>query len=448
MPKKKPSDRIRGPSDNLYNRAMERVRRFTKQTDEVLSEEPIDFSAPSIPYYENLANRLSFVRVVLYMVLLVFVVVTVICNHRLITYENLYYLAKDIGAATVTAQSQADRISYPISSSEADFTLYRGGMVVAGSEVVTAVSGSGRQTLSVNVAYAEPCVRASEKYCLTFGRGEKSFSVYNSFVRVHREITEFPIYDAAVGDNGNFAVVTRSRNYTSEVVIYDGDMEKLANYHLGGYVTGISMNGEGDRLGIVSVESVNGMWETKITVIRIEKRINQSSATLSGLFGSTCGFVAEDRLAVLFSDRLMIWDDEATVKGEATFEGTTPALCAVSTGRIAVLSEIRDDLSERTLQVFDKNGKVVYEMAVDTDHPISRSGETLEMAFGGEVLYIRSTDCIFRLSADGEALTAAAISRDTLTVLPDGEKEILVCTPAYAVWLVDGDFADASALAK
>ena len=259
MPKFRLFDRLRGVASALSQRAATRVKRFTGQADEVLSGQPIDFSAPSIPYYENLANRLSFARVVLYMVLLVFVVVTVISNHRLVTYENLYYLAKDIGAATQTAQSRADRVSYPISSSGSDFALYRGGMVAAGGDVVTAVSGSGRQTLSVNVAYADPCVRASEKYCLTFGRGEASFAVYNSFVQVYREITEFPVYEAAVGNNGNFAVVTRSRDYTSEVVIYDGDMEKLANYHLNGYVTGLSMNQEGDRLGVVSVESKNGV---------------------------------------------------------------------------------------------------------------------------------------------------------------------------------------------
>ncbi len=441
MPKQKPFNRLRRLPKNLYDRAADRVKAFTRQTDEVISEQPIDFSAPSIPYYENLAARISFVRVVLYMVLLVFVAVTVICNHRLITYENLYYLAKDIGAATMTAQSQADRISYPISSSDADFALYRGGMVVAGSEVVTAVSGSGRQTLSVNVAYAQPCVRASEKYCLTFGRGESSFAVYNSFVQVYRELTDFPVYDAAVGDNGNFAIVTRSRDYTSEVVVYDGDMEKLANLHLNGYVTGISMNREGDRLGVVSVESVNGLWTTKVTLIRVENRISQESATLSGAFGSACGFVAEDRLAVVFSDRLLIWGTDATVKGEARFEGTTPILCALSTDRIAILSEINTDLSENRLQVFDKNGRAVYELTPDADHPLRKSGNPVEMAFGGDALYIRTSDQLYRLSPNGEDLTAAPISRDTLTILPADEDEVLVCTPAYAAWLAADDLA-------
>lgn len=440
MPKKKPFNRLRKMTRQLYDRAAERVRRFTKQTDEVLSEEPIDFSAPSIPYYENLANRLSFTRVVLYMVLLVFVVVTVICNHRLITYENLYYLAKDIGAATVTAQSQANQISYPISSGDADFALYRGGMVVAGSEVVTAVSGSGRQTLSVNVAYAEPCVRASDKYCLTFGRGERSFAVYNSFVQVYRESTEFPVYDAVVGDNGCFAIVTRSRDYTSEVIIYNDSMEKLANYHLNGYVTGISMNQEGNRLGIVSVESVNGLWETKVTLIRMDHRISQSAAALSGTFGSTCGFVDDDRFAVVCSDRLVIWGTDATVKGESVFDGTTPILCTIAEGRVAILSKMNAAISEKVLQVFDKNGRVVYDIQMDVAHPIQIAGNAVEMVFGGNTLYIRTVDKLFRLSDSGKNLYAAVISRDTLTVLAT-EDEALICTPAYAARLSHDDFS-------
>ena len=57
----------------LYDRATGYVRGVGRQTDEILTGEPIDFSAPSIPYYENLAARLSFAKVVLYMVLLVFV---------------------------------------------------------------------------------------------------------------------------------------------------------------------------------------------------------------------------------------------------------------------------------------------------------------------------------------------------------------------------------------
>lgn len=439
MPKKNPIERLRRYARNLYDRAAERVRRFTKQTDEVLSEEPIDFSAPSIPYYENLANRLSFVRVILYMVLFVFITVTVLCNHRFITYENLYYLAKDISAATLTAQSRADQISYPISSTEADFVYYRGGMVVAGSEVVTALSGSGRQTMSVNVAYANPCARASDKYFLTFGRGERSFAVYNSFVQVHREITEYPIYDAAVGDNGNFAVVTRSRDYTSEVILYDSDMNQLGNYHLNGYVTSLSMNQEGNRLGIISAEYNGGLWESKVTLIRMTKGLPIASATVVGTMGLQCGFVSDDQLAVVYTDRLMIWESDASVKNETFFEGTVPTLCAIGDNRVAILFEIQTDLSESLLQVYDKNGRDLYDLRMDATHPVSLSGGAEELIFGNNILLIRTQNKLFRLSGNGDDLASAEISQDTVTVLPT-EDEVLVCTPAYAARLDKKDF--------
>ncbi|MBE6653623.1 MAG: hypothetical protein E7610_09465 [Ruminococcaceae bacterium] len=439
MPRKNPFKKLGSITERAYRSALARVKKFTKQTDEVLSEEPIDFSSPSIPYYENLANRLSFARVVLYMVLVVFLVVTIACNHRLITYENLYYLAKDIGAATLTAQSQADRISYPISSSKADFALYRGGMVAAGCEVVTAASGSGRQTLSVNVAYADPCVRTSEKYCITFGRGEKSFAVYNPFVRVYREITEFPVYDAVVGDNGYFAVVTRSRDYTSEVILYNDNMEKIANYHLNGYVTGLAMDREGSRLGVVSAESVNGLWETKITLIRMGQRISAETATLSGSFGSICGFVDEDRLAVMLSDRLLVFAPDATVKGEVLFGEDTPALCTVSRGRIAVLFRSRADLSENLLRVYDEGCRRVYEVTLDKSHPVQTDGGALEIAFGGDRLYVRTVKSLYRVSGNGEEWTSVPVSHDTLKILP-AEDEVYVCTPAYAARVDRRDF--------
>lgn len=440
-PPANPIPRLKRLFRELYERAYSSVRGFGRQTDEVLSGEPIDFSSPSIPYYESLAARMSFARVVLYMVLLVFVVVTVVSNHRLITYENLYYLAKDIGASTLTAHSEADHISYPISSAEGDFALFRGGIAIAGSEVVTVMSGSGRQTLSDNVAYADPCIVAGDRFCITFGRGESSFAVYNAFVRVHAETTEFPIYDAAAGGNGSFAVVTRSRDYTSEVLLYDGNMERLADYHLNGYVTGLAMNAEGDRLGVVSAEAQNGIWVTKITVIRIGNRITQSSAVISGSLGSTCGFVTDDRFAVLLSDRLMVFDGDATVTGETIFSGSVPALAAIGRGTIAVLASATEELTASVLTVYDRNAREEYRLELSGEHPILKAGDASSLCFGGNALFIRAGDTLFRITGNGRTVKSLTVTRDTLDILPLNADEVMVFTPAYAYRAEEEDFS-------
>ncbi len=439
MPKRDPRAPFRRAFRALRRRAYTVFHRFGRQTDEAFSEVPIDFSAPSVPYYENLASRLSFARVVLYMALFVFVVVTLISNHRLITYENLYYLAKDIGASTLTAQSEADRLSYPISATEGDFAAFRGGLVTAGSDVVTVMSGSGRQTLSVNVDYADPEVRASDKYFVTFDRGEPSFSVYNSFVQVHKELTDFPVYDAAVADDGTCAILTRSRDYTSEVAVYDDDMEPIFIVRRTGYVTGLAIAPDGSCLGVVSIEETGGVFETKISLIRIGNHILEESVTVHGSVGSMAAFTTSDRLAVLLSDRLMVFKTDATITAEVSLEGRTALLGNISDGQIALLTRDNTDLSVEYLMTFDHNGRRQGELRLTDEHLIQISGGADDMAFGGDTLYLRAGETLMWLDSDRLTITATAtVSHDTLDILPVDSKTVMVCTPAYTDRYTDG----------
>ncbi len=441
MPKKpKGSNPITRAFRALRRRAYAALHRLDRRTDEVFSEEPIDFSSPSVPYYENLASRLSFARVVLYMALLVFVIVTVISNHRLITYDNLAFLAREIGASTMTAQSEADRLSYPISATDADFATYRGGLVAVGSDVVTVLSGTGRKTLSVNVDYASPVVRASDQYFLTFDRGTTSFSVYNTFVQVHKEITDFPIYDATVADNGTFAVLTRSRTHTSEVMVYNRDMKPVFVARRVGYVTGLALAPDGSCLGIVSIEDKGGVFETKISVIRIGKRIIEESVTLQGSVGSLCAFTTNDRLAVLLSDRLMVLKPDATITADVEFDGRTPLTAHISAGHIALLSRSETDLTTEYLTTYDHNGRKQGEIRIDADHPIRRAGGVDALAFGGNTLYVRARNTLFWLDSDRLSIQAtAAVSHDTIKLLPIDGDTVMVCTPSFADRVSDKD---------
>jgi hypothetical protein len=191
---------------------------------------------------------------------------------------------------------------------------------------------------------------------------------------------------------------------------------------------------------VVSVESQNNVWVTKVTVIRIENRISEESATVSGALGSVCGFVTNDRLAVVLSDRLMVFKTDATVTGEKLFEGATPTRIAIGRGSIAILSRSDGDLAENTLTVYDRNARESYRLDLDSGHPIRQAGSVTAMAFGESTLFMRAGDTLLRISGNGNTVTSAAVSRDTLAILPLDSDEVLVCTPAYAYRLEDRDF--------
>lgn len=396
-------------------------------------QEPIDLSSPSVPYYTDLARRFHLAQIVLYVVLFVFVVTAVVSSRERITYANLYYLVKDINAAALVAEDAADRLDYPASVTTPAFIRYRGGLVSVGSQEVSVLSGSGKQTLTAQVDYGRPAVAASEKYFITYGRGENSFSVFNAFTQVHTETTDFPVYGAAVADDGSFLLLTRSAEYTSRVVFYDRDRQVRASYYLNGYALSVTVHAGGSYAAVLSVDERDGRPTSKLDLFRLSDLAHES-VELSDTLATYCDFTAEDRVAVVCSDRLLVLRTDGSLLTELSLAGSTPRLCTVSTGRIALLTETTGQDGRFSVQMLDKNGKLTYTTVV------APAAEPTALLFSGSALYMRAGGYLYRLTDGGAEVSCARISRETLCILPDGEDGLLVCTPSFAVRLYARNF--------
>ncbi|MCQ2428995.1 MAG: DUF5711 family protein [Clostridia bacterium] len=425
------SERISGWGRSIASRLRTWAGRLPLPED---GAEPIDLSAPSIPYYTNLSRRFSLASLLLFLLTFVFVVVALISSRSTLTYANLYYLVKDINASALTVQAQADRMEYPVSVSTPAFTRYRGGLVSVGSEEVSVLSSSGKQTLSVNVSYGTPAVAASDKYFITYGRGECSFSVFNAFSQIRNETTEFPVYGAAVADDGSFAILTRSKLYTSEALFYDKDMNKVADYHLNGYVTFLSLNPSGTNAVLTSVEDVDGQWVSTVVLIRLSGRITAETVSVKGAFAGVCGFMADDRAAVVYTDRLQVLRTDGTVIADEVISDRDITLCAVADGRTALVTEDSRSVPARQVLVYDKNGRSVYKADLDIQ------AEPTSASFGGNMLFIRAGASLYRLSADGTELSRAPINREAVAVLPSSDGSVLICGTAFATRLDAKEF--------
>ena len=419
---------------SLWTTVRHRVHR-----DVEAATEPIDFSAPSIPYYTGLANRFALARVLLYVILFVFLIVTIVFNTKLITYQNLYYLFKDINAAALTAETPSDYIGYPVSTIEPSFALYRNGLVVVGGEEVTALSASGKQTLSDRVSYASPCVRSSDAYFITFGRGESSFRVYNAFVRVYAEETAYPIYDACIAEGGNFAVVTRAREYKSEVTMYNRDMQKVSSYRTTRYVTGISLSPNGDRLVAVSVGMENGTAYSNIQVIKSGKAEADADVRVPDTVLYRCAFLTSDRFVAMGDTGAWIYDTNGRCVAELDMGGEQVTLGTADTQneRVAFLTQNAGEFSENNLKIFDKNGNLVHTIPVRSDTDV------LELSWQDHVAYLRTADEVICVSVRDGQIRRLQIPANVYAVeiLKDGS--ILVCTPSHAYrpeaenWVMD-----------
>ena len=421
--------RLDKEKQRIYAYARKVKKRFSKRDPD---SEPIDFSSPSIPYNSELSERFSAARMLIYIVLFVFLLGTIIFGSEMITYSNLYYLVKDINAAAVDGRDAADYLSYPTSGGEQSYALYRDGLVVVGGNEITVLSASGKQTLSDNVAYSEPCVRSADRYFLAFGRGEKSFAVYNSFVRIFAEVLEYPVYEAAVSDSGAFAVVTRSREYKSEVNVYDADMQKITSYRTAGYVTAVSHHDGGDRMVMATVDSEGEESGTRMIFFKPGADEPEAEITLGNEMVYRCSFMGNSRIAVISDQGMTVYDFDGDVVESTDYSSNPPLLFDLADSNIALL-ESGEESGVYYVKVFDRNGKELYSKELLSDSP----PEQLRLA--GTDAYILTESGVHCVTRRGD---------NTILALPDDEVEcllarrsgnILACTMTYATGLHESD---------
>ena len=424
--------------DSLWGRIRRGVKNVANTqglAEEDEAAEPIDFSTPSIPYYISLADKFHLARIVLYMVLFAFLAVTLLSSRQVITYENLYYLVKDIDAANITAKSQVNHLSYPLSQATPDFARFRGGLVIAGGDEITALSGSGKQTLSDNVSMTTPCVSAGGQYFIVYSRGEKNFTVYNAFAKMHKEVTDYPVYDACMGDDGSFGVLSRSMDYTSEVTWYDDDMSRLAACHIGGYVVSMAMSPDSRTMVVLSMDTSAGEYASKLTILRRDMggNVTYDEVTQAGAVLGAC-FLTDDRLCVMGDATLSIYRLDGTRLSEIALDEDMPLLWGSSTGYVGVLCQSQSQLSQKYLKVFDKNGKMVYNVDV------SSLGTPKTMVMDGQNVYILDAGYVLQIGHGGEVHQRATVDANTLTLMVSDLGELLILAPAYAYYLSENDF--------
>lgn len=415
----------------------ERLRRiFTSVKNKIYKRqstdgEPIDFSSPSIPYYSELAARFSAARLIIYILLFVFVLGSIIFGSRMITYSNLYYLVKDINAAAADASDTANYLAYPTSGASQSYALYREGLIVAGEDEVTVISASGKLTLSDNVAFTNPCVSSADKYFIVYGRGEKAFCVYNSFVRIYGESTEYPIYLAEMCESGIFAVVTRSRDYRSVVNVYDSDMQMLTTFRTDGYVTALDLNDNGTRLAMSVVEYTAEGGGSRLVTVKVGDNEKESDVFIGTDAVYDLEFADNSRITVVCDGGLRFYRFDGDAEGELPFADGQPRLYSMADGYVGVLSEKND--GGYILRVVNKYGSEEYTADV------TGGARPLQLCLSGRDAYLLTEDNVRTFSKGGEG-TPLALPDDTVErLLIRNNGRVLACTMSYATVLSEAD---------
>lgn len=396
---------------------------FSNQQKTNHSEEKIrlsveDFAAQN-PYYAAIARGYHIAQLTLFSILACFVMLSMLIRADEITYENFFYLFKDIHAAV-----DSDEISFRSLVYDADeaqtFAAYRGGLAVAGESGLTIFTATGRQTLNQSLGMSAPQLLSSDRYILVYDQGGSEFALYNSFARIHHGNTSNTYSCAAISDSDWFALGEQDGN-SALISVYDKNMTLKAEHIKKGYISSVALNREGDLLAIVMVNAANGSYQTSVSLYITGTDQLVQDWVFSDFFPLTCSFADSETILLSGSNQALVLNSNGTIGLELMFDTAVRRTFHSDEG-FAFLMESGE------LFVYDKNGEP---LVVQKD-----AENVLSVLIGSEMIYIMTNDTlrVYRMATD-ELSVIASYPYELQELLWYAEKELVICSRSTARYI-------------
>ena len=384
----------------------------------------------AINYFSALADKFSKAAHILYIALIVCFIFTLIFNSKILTYNNFNYLFKDMNAAAEIAASNYNSISY--SNDNLRTTKeFRGGIITVSTTDMAIYNATGKKTLNINYNFVQPVIATSQKYAVIYDQGGNSYSVYNSFARVHHGKTSHPISFVTVADNGWYALVTKDNEHTSVVHLYDDDFNLRNTYSFASkYVFSVSINAQGNRIAIVSTEAkVSGDgFITSVMICDPGKDSSRAELILGDEipFGAT--FTKGEMLNIACSDALYVLNENnGNIENKFEFDFNNPKILSLGQAGCAIAYGDSVGAMDNTVLVFNERGNLIYETKIN--------GSISDIEYIKGYVFINLNGIISKIDIKNNKVTTVDSYEKGTDIIVYDSNNILLCCQAKAKYI-------------
>ena len=382
--------------------------------------------AGNAPTSDNrVAYALGVTKTVFITLFILATVVTLLFAGRIMSYDNVYYMFKDIGYISSYGEDRPEALNYSKPINNQYFTSFKNGLAVASDGELKFFTATGRVTLTEGLKFTDPKIASSNSKALVYDSGRTSFSVYNSFICLYSETLEYPISYASISDSGNFVVVTKSKKYSSVVRMYDEDFGLIREYFKNDYVISAELSKNGKYLAITSLDASSGEGVVNLNILNMNNGKILSSVSISGDIPYRAMFTLENEIVLICKDKTMIYDVNGKLKGECVYpSGVSDYFVS---DKFIALAFSGDSLDKsNTVTIYDNNGKSTFMRNID--------GKIIDIAINEDYMYVLLDREILRIDIRSGIISRTNSFEGASKILILAN-DIVVCTEASAYYL-------------
>ena len=382
--------------------------------------------AGNAPTSDNrVAYALGVTKVIFITLFIAATVLALLFAGRIMSYDNVYYMFKDIGYISSYGEARPEALNYSRPINNQYFTSFKNGLAVASDGELKFFTATGRVTLTEGLKLTDPKIACSNSNALVYDSGRTSFAVYNSFISLYSETLEYPISYASISDSGNFVVVTKSKKYSSVVRMYDGDFTLTREYFKNDYVISAELSANGKYLAITSLDASSGEGVVNLNVLNMNNGEILSTISFAGDIPYRGLFTSGNEIALICKEKALIYDVNGRLKGECIYPSGVSDYCISS--EFIALAFSGDSLDKsNTVAIYNNSGKTTFMRSID--------GKILDIALDGDYMYVLLDREIFRIDTRS-GITSSISSFEGASKILILAGNVVACTEAAAYYL-------------
>ncbi len=373
-------------------------------------------------YLSSVSKKYRFAKYITVLCLVVFLLFSFTFMRNDITLENLRYLLKFISFTNTETSITASKINYATGDPNR-LELFIGDLCTLSPSGYALYDSYGNQIMSERINYASPVLKVSEHFALCYDLDGNEYTVLNTFTKLSGGITEYPITDACIADDGSFAIASSSREYRTAITLYNSDFEAISKIYKNDHLMALEFKADASEVAIMTAYAESGRFYTKIELVAPGADKAHAVCVLDGLGYSM--YYMDEAIAVITDGGICMLNNSLDLVSMSKHPSQL-ALSDASRKYLCVMYSSGVIGNSYTARIFDKAGRIVFEdefsgklIGVDSDD-------------SGDYIFFLTGSTLSRINLINKKIGVQTVESGAIDILVSDPNTVLVAKTNYA----------------
>ncbi len=374
-------------------------------------------------YYQKISLRFRIAKYGVFVALVAFFIFAFTFMRNDITLENLRYLLKYISFTNTETSIMVPRIDYD-SGDPNRLELFVGDLATLTPSGYAIYDSRGNLIMTEDIRYSKPVLKVSKRFSLCYDLGGNGFTVLNTFASLYEGTTEMPITDASIADNGTFAIASSTREYRTQITLYDENFKPVSRILKNDHLMAAEMKPDGSLIAVLTVKAEGSAFCSRLELIAPGESSARQIAEFDGLSYSL--YFTNEGIVVVTDEALCFFDN--TLNLRASLPHSKTPVMTHNAGR-HIVRILAEGIIGNTylMEIYDLTGREVYSgeftgklTAVDSDD-------------SGDYIFVLAGNQVIRVNLYNRKIASTEVEADAIDVLPQNADSFLLAKENYAL---------------